>query len=355
MHAARSSDPEPSGPRLKAHLGVVIINYRTPALVEDCLNSLGPQLEGADARVVVVDNCSADGSADRLARFLSDSAADWKDRVALIRSAVNTGFSGGNNIGLRYLDAPFYLLLNSDTLVRENALDETLKATARHPSAGVIGVRLEDPDGTAQRSAFRFMSPLSEFLAGAQTGILDTVFSFARVYRPVPTSAVDADWVSFACVLIRREAIEKAGLMDDGYFMYFEDADFCRAVKNAGFDVVYDPAPRVVHLRGGSSPVKKALRDGARPPAYYYAARTRYFRKSFGPLGPALANLAWSLGRAVGSLKKLAGGDGPRACIDQGKDQWLNWRNPLGDRHAPRAEPAGKPADSGPQANGAAA
>ena len=343
---ATDDGEQATGPRLKAGLGIVMINFRTPRLVEACLESLGPQLDDSDARVVVVDNCSGDGSADEIADYLSKGDVAWKERVALIRSAVNTGFSGGNNIGLRHLDAPFYLLLNSDTLVRPGALEELKKAAGRHPRAGVVGVRLEDPDGTPQRSAFRYISPLSEFLAGAQLSLLDRLFSFAEVARPVSNTPVRTDWVSFACVLIRAAAIRKAGLMDEGYFMYFEDADYCRAISKAGYQVVYDPGPRIVHLRGGSSPVKKAISEGKRPPAYFYAARTRYFRKLYGPLGPALANIAWRLGRSLGFVKVLAGRDAPRACIDQGKDHWLNWRNPLGSSYAPTETPARKGATS---------
>ncbi len=331
-----------ASPRLKTTLGVVIINYRTPDLVIQCLAALGPQLSQADAHVVVVDNHSNDASPDAIASYLEqdsflekDTDTSWKERISLVRSKENTGFSGGNNIGVSYLDASYYLFLNSDTIVRENALKALLDSAATHPQAGIIGPRLEDLDGTPQQSVFRFHSPLSEFLAGAGLSLFDALFRFAIIARPIPETVTHADWVSFACVLIKRDAIDAAGPMDEGYFMYYEDADYARDVKKAGFKIVYDPSARVVHLRGGSSPVKAAMHNKKRPPAYYYASRTRFFRKTWGPLGHILANVAWQIGRLFARLKLLAGKPTSPACDHQGVDHWTNWRAPLGDRRAP--------------------
>ncbi len=322
-------------PRTTCALGIVIINYKSAALIRDCLASIASDLEPLEARVALVDNFSNDGSAEEIERWLG-GAEPWKRRVTLVRSATNSGFSGGNNQGIAALDAPFYLLLNSDTIARAGALRLLLDAAAREKDAGVIAPRLEDPDGTAQISCFRFHSPLSEFLAAAQTGPLDSLFRFAVVPIPVADEPAICQWVSFACVLIRREAIEAAGPMDDGFFMYFEDADYCARVRRAGFHVLYEPAARVVHLRGGTAPVKALMKAKKRPPAYYYAARTRYFRKMWGPLGPVGANLMWIAGRGVAHLRALAGKPAPLICENQGADHWINWRDPLGDRRAPQ-------------------
>lgn len=321
-------------PRVKCALGVVIINFRTPALVRDCLASLGPELEENDARVAVIDNYSNDGSADEIAAWLMTGPL-WKSRIQLVRAPSNEGFSGGNNIGMRALDADNYLLLNSDTLVRPGALKSLLGAAARDKDAGIVAPRLEDADGTPQISCFRFHSPLSEFLHAAQTGPLDRLFRFAVVPMPVADQPMTCDWASFACVLLKRATLDAAGPMDEGFFMYFEDADYCRTLKKRGWRVLYDPSAHVVHLRGGSSPVKSSMQARKRPPAYYYAARTRYFRKSFGPLGHILANIAWLIGRLVARTRSLFGKPAPLLCENQGKDQWTNWRDPRGDRRAP--------------------
>jgi N-acetylglucosaminyl-diphospho-decaprenol L-rhamnosyltransferase len=320
--------------RAACALGVVVINYRTPALIRDCLTALGPDLEALDARIAVVDNFSNDGSAEEIERWLAGPEA-WKRRVALIRSKTNSGFSGGNNQGVAALDAPFYLLINSDAIVRPGAVRLLLDAAAREKDAGIIAPRLEDPDGAAQISCFRFHSPLSEFLGAAQTGPLEALFRFAVVPTAISEKQADCQWVSFACVLIRREAIDAAGPMDEGYFMYFEDADYCARVRRAGFRIVYEPTARVVHLRGGTAPVKALMKAKKRPPAYYYAARTRFFRKWHGPLGPIAANLMWIAGRGIAHLRALAGKPAPMICEHQGADHWINWRDPLGDRRAP--------------------
>ncbi len=329
-----TSRPADRGERVKCALGIVVINFRTPDLIRDCLTALAGDLAALDAHVVVVDNFSNDGSADEIEQWLGDGAA-WKARAQLIRSKTNSGFSGGNNQGIGALDAEFYLLINSDAMVRPGALKALIAAAAREPGAGIIAPRLEDEDGTPQISCFRFHSPLSEFLSAAQTGPLDALFCFAVVPMPVAGAPIDCQWASFACVLIRREAIDDAGPMDEGYFMYFEDADYCRAVRLAGWRIVYEPAARVVHLRGGTAPVKALMKAKKRPPAYYYAARTRYFRKTYGSFGPAAANLMWLAGRAVARLRAFTGKPAPALCEHQGKDQWINWRDPLGNRRAP--------------------
>jgi hypothetical protein len=343
LNADRSDAPSPGASRRllpqagedRCALGVIVINYKSAGLIRDCLSSFAADLEPLDARVAVVDNFSNDGSAEEIERWLADGAP-WKRRVLFIRSRTNSGFSGGNNQGIAALDARFHLLLNSDTIVRPGALSALLAAAAREKDAGVIAPRLEDPDGTPQISCFRFHSPLSEFLSAAQTGPLDALFRFAVVPVPVSETSADCQWVSFACVLIRREALDAAGPMDEGYFMYFEDADYCARVRRAGFRIVYEPAARIVHLRGGSAPVKALMKAKKRPPAYYYAARTRYFRKWYGPVGHVAANLMWLAGRGVARLRSLIGKPAPLLCEDQDTDQWINWRDPLGDRRAPQ-------------------
>lgn len=319
----------------RVRLGVVIINYRTPNLTIDCLGSLAGDLEQVDGEVVVVDNCSGDGSAEKIEQWISTSSI--AKRTRLLRSQSNSGFSGGNNQGVAALNADFYLLLNSDTRIRGGALSALLASAAQHPQAGAIGPRLEDEDATIQQSAFRFISPMSEFLGAASSRPVSRLLKHFEVALPVGDAPVTCDWVSFACILLRREAVEAAGLMDDGYFMYFEDADYCNALLRAGWRTFYDPVPRVIHLRGGSSPVKLAIARRARPPAYYYAARMRYFRKKFGPLGPAAANFAWYAGRAIAWLRPLGGKPVPPACKNQAIDIWTNWRAPLSDRKAPEA------------------
>lgn len=331
---AEPATPAVATSRPSCALGIVVINYKSAGLIRDCVSALARDLEPLDARVAIVDNFSNDGSAEEIEGWLS-GAEPWKRRVTIIRAKTNSGFSGGNNQGVAALDAPFYLLINSDAIVRPGAVARLLETAAQEKDAAIIAPRLEDPDGAAQISCFHFHSPLSEFLSAAQTGPLDKLFGFAVVPRPVSETRGECQWVSFACVLLRREALAAAGPMDEGYFMYFEDADYCARLRRAGFRIVQEPGARVVHLRGGTAPVKALMKAKKRPPAYYYAARTRYFRKWYGPLGPIAANLMWIAGRGLAHFRALFGKPAPLLCEHQGKDHWINWRDPLGDRRAP--------------------
>jgi N-acetylglucosaminyl-diphospho-decaprenol L-rhamnosyltransferase len=304
-------------------LCVIIVNYRTPGLVLDALESLVSQLEPGQDQAVIVDNGSGDDSADRLEQAIA--ARGFARVCRVIRSPRNLGFSAGNNLGIRSVDASYYLLLNSDTIVRERAIPTLLTEMHRHPGVGIAGPRLESSDATPQMSCFRDFSPVSEFLGAARTGPLSEVLAAFDVALPVSNEPIEPDWVSFACVIIRREVIEKIGLLDEGYFMYFEDSDYCRAARAAGFRIRYFPRAHVVHLRGGSAPDPKYLPPSrGRAPRYFYASRARYFRKSYGMAGFCLANALWQIGRSVALGRELVGRKAPHTSRKAWLDNWTD-------------------------------
>lgn len=280
-------------------LAVVILNYRTPQLVLDCLETLDGQVEPVRDEVVVVDNASEDGSDEAIQAVIT--ARGWGSWARVVAADRNGGFSAGNNAGIRASDAEFYLLLNSDTLVRSGAIAELLRAAEELPGAGLIGPRLEEQDGTGQNSAFRTITPLGQLNSAAKTGLITRLMPGRVVAMPVADKPHGCDWISFACVLVRRAALEAVGPMDEGMFMYFEDADYGLRVRAAGFGVWYWPAARVVHFGGGSG----ALVSGRRLPKYYYAARARYFVRHFGLAGWVIGNLLWNVGFTVHAVKCL--------------------------------------------------
>ncbi len=308
-------------------ISVVIVNFRTPDFVCACLASLLPQLNGLSAKVVVVDNHSGDESAERIATWLS--ANDENGTVELIRSGVNSGFAGGNNTGIRALRSSLYLLLNSDTLVRPGAIESMLATAQRFPTAGLISPRLEWPDGRGQESCFRLHTPFSELIRASQTGLIERVLSRYIITLPVQTEIARPEWTSFACVLVRDEVFSQIGMLDEGYFMYFEDVEFCHRARKAGWDIAHNPDARVVHLRGGSSPVKENTRQKKRLPKYFYESRTRFFFQLYGWFGLTAANLMWWAGRLVSKSRQLLGRSDKAAIERQWLDIWTNWMDPL--------------------------
>jgi GT2 family glycosyltransferase len=284
--------------------------------------------------VIVVDNGSDDGSADAIEDALRERG--WDAWVTLVRSPANGGFAAGNNVGFRTTEASVYLLLNSDARVRPGAIDAMLESMSERPEAGMLGPRLEDPDGTPQVSCFRYRTPASELLAAAATGPVSRLFDGHTIALGVFDEPAEAPWVSFACVLVRREVIERAGMMDEGYFMYFEDIDYARRVRKAGWTIVHDPGPRVVHLRGGSSSVKHALKTRGRVPRYYYESRSRYFAKFYGGVaGLWVTNVAWLAGRAISRGREWLGSKEPHVCAWECADNWTNWLRPMRRPHLP--------------------
>lgn len=300
-------------------IAVVILNYRTPALVAECIDTLLPEIDPARDAVVIVDNASGDDSVEALRALV---ARHPEAPLRLIESPVNGGFAAGNNLGVRAVAAQAYLLLNSDTRVRPGALGRLWSRLQSDPSIGLVGPRLEWPDGEPQVSCFRLLSPWSELIAGARTGPIRRLLARWDVPLPLRDEPFAPEWVSFAAVLVRAEVWRAIGAMDEGFFLYFEDVDTCRRAREAGFRVCYEPTARIVHLRGGSGPVKALSAQRKRRPRYYYAARARYFRNAYGPLGPLAANLCWSAGRAVAWLRETLGRKAPHTVERELLDVW---------------------------------
>jgi hypothetical protein len=309
-------------------LAIVIVNYRTPQLVIDCLKSLEGEVQSnPTTQVIVVDNNSGDDSLPVIEKAIQDNT--WQDRVSLIPSPVNGGFSYGNNLGIKAIQADNYLLLNSDTIVRHGAIKSLLEALEKYPQAGIISPRLEWLDETPQISCFRDRSPINELINAAKTGIITKIFNKYDVPLPVSDQVMEVEWTSFACVLIRKEVIDKIGLMDENYFMYFDDIDYCRRTREAGWQIVHYPFARVVHLRGGSGSVKKDIATRKRPSAYLYASRSLYFAKFYGIFGLWLANLFWLAGRSISLVREIIEKKPPQTCELEARDIWLNWYNPF--------------------------
>ncbi|HEX8911137.1 MAG TPA: glycosyltransferase family 2 protein [Humisphaera sp.] len=291
---------------------VVILNYRSASLCIDCLRSLAPEVAAnPGTRVVVADAPSGDDSPTRIPAAIGENAwGGWCEFKALEK---NGGFAYGNNEALRpYLadgaDKPEYvLLLNPDTVVRPGAVPALVAFMDGHPQAGIAGSRLEHPDGRPQISAFRFPTVLSEIEAGLRLGPVSKLLKKRVVALPVPagTEPVRTDWVAGASMIVRREVLETVGLLDDGYFMYFEEVDFCLRAARAGWPCWYVPASRVVHLVGQSSGVTDVKQANKRRPRYWFESRRRYFVRNHGVLKTAAADVLWMLGFATYRARRV--------------------------------------------------
>ena len=313
-------------------LAVSIINFRTGDLTLNCVQSVLDDLAGLSARIVVVDNRSDDGSADQIERWIA--AQDPPVPVSLVRSPTNSGFSGGHNQGISACEAEYYLILNSDAIIRPGFFRALLAAADANPGAGLFAPRIEYDDGLQQVSCFRFPSPASELIRGASSGPVTRLLARYDVPLAMPPAPDQIGWASFACILLRGSMIAEVGPMDEGYFLYFEDAEYCWRARKAGWKIAYVPEARAVHFRGGSGPVKALQHEKKRLPPYYYASRTRFLHQAYGWSGLMAANALWLLGRGLAQLRLLAGKSVPAANQGEMHDIWINVLSPLGDSRA---------------------
>ena len=225
-------------------VGAVVVNHDAGEALLACVRSL--RSEGVD-EVVVVDNASTDGSVERLA------ATD--PEVRLVRTGRNLGYGTGVNRGLREGGAPLVVVCNPDVVVHSGALAVLADTLTSDDRAGVVGPCILETDGTRYPSARRFPSWL-DAAGHALVGIIRPDNPFTRRYRMTDldtTTPTPVDWVSGACFLARRSALEEVEGFDERYFMYLEDTDLCWRVSRAGYRVLYVPAATVSHLRGLST------------------------------------------------------------------------------------------------------
>lgn len=251
-----------------ADLTIVIVSFNTRPELEACLSSLAEEDHSQTTReIVVVDNASSDGTPTALRER-------WP-AVRLIEPGRNIGFAAANNLGIRASTAEFVLLLNSDTLVGAGAIDTLVEQLRRRPEVAAAGPRLVDAAGKAELSFGRQMSPLAEARQKALTRLHDRGFGFAtrRVDRLTRTRHFP-DWVSGACLIVRRADALAAGLLDERYFLYAEDVDFCAALRALGKRVLFVPDAEIVHLRGRSRRTRPVASEQA-----YRTAHLAFYAK----------------------------------------------------------------------------
>ncbi len=246
-------------------LSIIIVSFNARADLERCLASLHEAPPAGTHEILVIDNASTDGSAQ--------AARRWPD-VRVVDTGANRGFAAANNIGIRQSSGTNILLLNSDTIVPPHAIDRLVAELERHPDVAVAGPRLIDGGGRAELSFGDMVAPLAQIRQ--QRNARGDVDALTRRERY-------PDWVTGACLLVRRADAEAAGLLDERYFMYLEDVDFCAAIRRRGRRILFTPAAEVTHLRGRSAP-----REASR--SMYHRSLLAFYRKHH-PLWAPLVRL----------------------------------------------------------------
>lgn len=254
-------------------LSIIIVSYNARADLEHCLESLHATPPAATHEIVVVDNGSTDGSAD--------AARRWAD-VRVIEHGANVGFARANNIGIRASRGVNLLVLNGDTLVPADAVDRLLAELDADPTVAVVGPRIVDGHGRAELSFGRMMSPLNELLQKRTAPRPVDELTRRRRYP---------DWVSAACLLVRRADAEAVGLFDERYFMYTEDVDFCAAIRARGGRILFAPDIEIVHLRGRSAATAPVQTRAA-----YRRSQIAFYEKHHPFWAPVLRLYLWLRG-----------------------------------------------------------
>ncbi|MCS6812003.1 MAG: glycosyltransferase family 2 protein [Cyanobacteria bacterium] len=303
---------------------VVIVNYRRPDLVVDCLRSLYPEVKALPSvRVAVVDNPSGDDSVAQISAAIAEN--HWHDWAYLLPAPYNGGYAYGNNFAIRpalqsAYPPSYVLLLNPDTQVRPGALHALLDFMEHHPHVGIAGSSFENADGSLWPIGFKFPSLWSELDDGLRLGFVTKLLKKHVVPQTLTPVAQPIDWLPGASLMIRKEVFDAIGLMDEDYFLYYEETDFCLQAKRAGWPCWYVPESRVMHIAGQSTGVTVRDQRPKRLPPYLFVSRRRFFVKNYGWLYAALADIIWLLGRSLWRLRQLIqckpNNDPPYVLID---------------------------------------
>jgi N-acetylglucosaminyl-diphospho-decaprenol L-rhamnosyltransferase len=273
----------------------VILNWRTAEMTLGAVAAAERAMDGIAGAITVVDNDSRDGSFERLTEALQDHP-----RVRVVQSGHNGGFGAGNNVGLR-LGLPdgsrptFSYVLNSDAFPAPDAISRLVGYLQTHPRAGLAGSYIHGSDGADHTTCFRFPSIASEFEGAARTGPISRLLRHKIVPLGVPAASVRVDWLAGASLMIREEVLQKIGLFDEGFFLYFEETDLCHRAIEAGWETHFVRESRVEHI--GS--VSTGMKTWDRVPGYWFDSRWRYFVKRGGRGLATMATLAHLAGGLI--------------------------------------------------------
>jgi hypothetical protein len=260
-------------------ISIILVNYNGSRFLYDCLDSLNKFVDEYSCEVIIVDNFSDDNSMV----IVEDNFPSFK----LICSEKNLGFGKANNLALSKTIGKYLLFLNTDTILIENTPKIMFDYLEGNVSVGVAGSRIAFADRTYQLSCGKSPNLVVEFFDKIQYG-LDNKWHqiFSKVYDKKYASVQEVEWLTGACMMMRRDVFEQLEGFDENFFMYFEDKDICKRVKELGYKVVYYPKTSIIHLLGGSSHgVKKSVNR------YYRESQLYYYEKHLGRFQTAILKL----------------------------------------------------------------
>ena len=236
-------------------LSIIIVNYKTYELTKQTIDSIIEKNVEFDYEIRLIDNASNDGSIEKLENDFKSQLES--EKIHIIKNRQNLGFAKANNKGIKISKGKYILLLNSDTEIIGDCLSSAVRKMEEEPDIGALGVKVVLPDGTLDHACKRgFPSPLSSFyyFSGISRFFPESkIFSAYKAGHIGEDEEADIDALTGAFMLMRSEAVKRAGLLDEAYFMYGEDIDLCYKIKKLGYRVVYYPKVSIIHYKGGSS------------------------------------------------------------------------------------------------------
>ncbi len=279
----------------------VILNWRTAEMTLRAAAAALREMEGIAGEIILVDNDSQDGSFEAMQAHAADQG--WT-RVRVLQSGHNGGFGAGNNVGIRAGlssgQRPDYVyILNSDAFPDPGAINALLRHLQTHPDTGFAGSYIHGPDGDPHLTSFRFPSITSEFEGAARLGPVSRWLGHRAVPVPIPEITTPVDWLAGASLMMRMDVLEKTGLFDEEFFLYFEETDLCHRAKIAGYQTDFVRESEVTHIGSAST----GMKEWRTVPTYWFASRRHYFVKTHGVPYAVLATLAHLAGGGLHRLR----------------------------------------------------
>lgn len=310
-------------------LSIIIVSWNVSGMLADCIKSIEYSLarssKSISAEIIVVDSASTDNTVELIRSQFPD--------VKMIAEKDNVGFTRGNNIGFSTAKGRHLLLLNPDTFILDNAIEEMIDYLDNNPDVGIVGPHTLNTDGTHQSTRRRFPTPQLAFFESTwlQPYAPGRLMENYYVADAPDNATVDVDWVQGSALMARHEVYKQLGGLDEGYVMYCEEMDWCRRARSAGWRVVYLGTSQIIHHGGKSSE-----QSGARKHILFQQSKIRYFRLYHGKAFASilriflLANYGWQI--VIEGLKALLGLKRPLRR-ERIRIYWQVLRSGLGNQH----------------------